>query len=105
MVCNALKTRTKEAVFKIISLKTEFFHSLTVSGLAKVGFSALKFIRSKKLSATKKLSAEHETPPIANVLLEAAFICCHWNSEKYLCLVALFFKILVNTFSVKVTNS
>ena len=34
-----------------------------------VGFLPLNFMRSTKLSATTKLSAEHETPPIANVLL------------------------------------
>ena len=40
------------------------------------GFLPLNLMRSTKLSATTKLSAEHETPPIANVLL-AAFIFCH----------------------------
>jgi hypothetical protein len=38
------------------------------------GFSAQMFIRSTALSATTKLSAEHETPPIANVLLAVVFI-------------------------------
>jgi len=33
------------------------------------GFLPLMFMRSTKLLATSKLSAEHETPPIANVLL------------------------------------
>jgi hypothetical protein len=33
------------------------------------GFLPLNFMRSTKLSATTKLSAENETPPIANVLL------------------------------------
>ena len=33
------------------------------------GFLPLMLMRSTKLSATTKLSAEHETPPIANVLL------------------------------------
>jgi len=33
------------------------------------GFLALNFMRCTKLSATTKLSAEQETPPIANVLL------------------------------------
>ncbi len=33
------------------------------------GFLPLNFMRSTKLLATTKLSAEHETPPIANVLL------------------------------------
>jgi len=37
------------------------------------GFLPLMFMRSSKLSATTKLSAEHETPPIANVLLAAGF--------------------------------
>ena len=35
------------------------------------GVSALMFIRRTALSATTKLSAEHETSPIANVLLAA----------------------------------
>jgi len=34
-----------------------------------VDFSALMFIRSTALSITTKLSAELETPPIANLLL------------------------------------
>ncbi len=38
------------------------------------GFLAQKFIRSTKISATTKLSAEHETLPIANVLLPAAIL-------------------------------
>ena len=38
------------------------------------GFSAQMLMRSTELSATTKLSAEHETPPIANVLLSAALI-------------------------------
>uniref|UniRef100_UPI0023F3DB67 hypothetical protein n=1 Tax=Flavobacterium filum TaxID=370974 RepID=UPI0023F3DB67 len=33
------------------------------------GFLPQMIMRSTKLSATTKLSAEHETPPIANVLL------------------------------------
>lgn len=36
---------------------------------ASAGFLPLMFMRSTKLSATTKLSAGHETPPIANVLL------------------------------------
>ncbi len=35
------------------------------------GFLPQMFMRSTELSATTKLSAEHETPPIANVLLAA----------------------------------
>ena len=35
------------------------------------GFSPQMLMRSTELSATTKLSAEHETPPIANVLLAA----------------------------------
>ena len=35
------------------------------------GLSAQMFIRGRKFSATTKLSAEHETPPSANVLLAA----------------------------------
>jgi len=38
------------------------------------GFLPLMFIRSTKLPATTKLSAVHETPPIANVLSGAGFI-------------------------------
>ncbi len=37
------------------------------------GFSAQKFVRRTELSATTKLCAEHETPPIANVLLAVRF--------------------------------
>jgi hypothetical protein len=35
------------------------------------GFSPQMFMRRTALSLTTKLSAEHETPPIANVLLAA----------------------------------
>lgn len=35
------------------------------------GFLAQMFMRRSKLSGTLKLSAEHETPPVANVLLVA----------------------------------
>ena len=35
------------------------------------GFLPQMLMRSTELSATTKLSAEHETPPIANVLLPA----------------------------------
>jgi hypothetical protein len=38
------------------------------------GFSAQMLMRSTELSLTTKLSAEHEAPPIANVLLAAANI-------------------------------
>jgi hypothetical protein len=38
------------------------------------GFLPLNFMRSTKLSATTKLSAEHETPPIANVLLAVVIL-------------------------------
>jgi len=37
-------------------------------------FLAQILMRRTELSATTKLSAEHETPPIANVLLVAVFI-------------------------------
>ena len=33
------------------------------------GFSSQMLVRSTELSVATKLSAEHETPPIANVLL------------------------------------
>ncbi len=36
------------------------------------GFSAQMLMRRTELSVTTKLAAEHETPPIANVLLWAA---------------------------------
>uniref|UniRef100_UPI00404A1022 hypothetical protein n=1 Tax=Gelidibacter sp. TaxID=2018083 RepID=UPI00404A1022 len=39
------------------------------------GFLPLNLKRSTKLSATTKLSAEHETPPIANVLLPVVVLC------------------------------
>ena len=45
------------------------------------GFLPLKFIRSTKLSATTKLSAEHETPPIANVLLAVVFLLHLWSAS------------------------
>lgn len=38
------------------------------------GFLPQMFMRSTNLSATTKLSAEHETPPIANVLLWAGYL-------------------------------
>ena len=38
------------------------------------GFLRLMFMRSTKLSNTTKLSAEHETPPIANVLLAVVIL-------------------------------
>ena len=57
----------------------EFYHRLAVgynkaqrfADLRWAGFSAQMFYRSTELSITTKLSAEHETPPIANVLLAA----------------------------------
>ena len=42
------------------------------------GFSAQMFIRRTELSVTTKLSAEHETPPIANVLLA---VRCSFSSN------------------------
>lgn len=44
---------------------------VTVCRFAMGGIFTTNVIRSTKLSATTKLSAEHETPPIANVLLAA----------------------------------
>jgi hypothetical protein len=41
------------------------------------GFLAQMFIRRTELSLTTKLSAEHETQPIANVLLPAVFLFRH----------------------------
>lgn len=38
------------------------------------GFSAQMFMRSTKLSATRKLSTEYETQPITNVLLSAGLL-------------------------------
>ena len=46
--------------------------TLRLADLRWAGFLPLHFMRSTKLSATTKVSAEHETPPIANVLLPAA---------------------------------
>ena len=51
------------------------------------GFSAQMFMRSKKLSLTTKLFAEHETPPIANVLLcvraiaISGFVCLNFAQQ------------------------
>jgi hypothetical protein len=44
------------------------------NGLAFQHPPAGGFVRSTELSATTKLSAEHETPPIADVLLAAAVL-------------------------------
>jgi hypothetical protein len=50
--------------------QTDYLSSHTrFADLRWAGFLAQMFMRSTKLSATSKLSAEHETPPIANVLL------------------------------------
>jgi len=53
------------------------------------------FMRSTKLSATSKLSAEHETPPIVNVLLPAVvsvnlmFAAMFKNCFNVICLVKI----------------
>ncbi len=47
---------------------------VVVCRLAIGGLSAQMFMRSTKLSATTKLSAEHETPPIANVLIAVVLL-------------------------------
>ena len=39
-----------------------------------VGFLPQMLIRSTEVSATTKLSAEHETPPIGKVMLAADFL-------------------------------
>ena len=44
-------------------------HTTRFADLRWAGFLPKMFMRSTKLSATTKLSAERETPPIANVLL------------------------------------
>jgi hypothetical protein len=41
---------------------------------AVADFSPLNFIRRTELSATTKLSSEHESPPIENMLLVAALL-------------------------------
>ena len=46
---------------------------ITFCRFAMGGLLAQMFMRSTKFSATIKLSAEHETPPIANVLLAVRF--------------------------------
>jgi hypothetical protein len=43
-------------------------------GLGEGGDLPLMLRRRTKLSVTTKLSAEHETPPIANVMLVAGFL-------------------------------
>jgi hypothetical protein len=45
------------------------------------GFSAQRLMRRTELSATTKLSVEHETPPIANVLLAAGVLSAVLNSS------------------------
>ncbi len=52
------------------------------------GFFALMFMRSKKLSVTTKLSAEHESPPIANVLFSVGFLIVLFLSILSFCLEA-----------------
>ena len=49
-------------------------HTTRFADLRWAGFLPKMFMRSTKLSATTKLSAEHETPPIANVLLPEGFL-------------------------------
>ena len=66
------------------------------------GFLPLNLMRSTKLSATTKLSAEHETPPIANVLLGAGKLARFKFSTVLLCLATredckLFFILLLLT--------
>ena len=64
-------------------------HCTTYERLADLrwaGFLPLNFMRSTKLSATTKLSAEHETPPIANVLLYAALFSVVSISNNFLLL-------------------
>jgi hypothetical protein len=57
----------------------ELFQGLLTSSQTRfaelrwAGNLPLMFMRSTKLSATSKLSAEQETPPIANVLLAPVF--------------------------------
>ncbi len=47
------------------------------------GLLALNFIRGTELSATNNLSAEHETPPIANVLLCAAILSIQREVQSF----------------------
>ena len=55
--------------FLVMLLGVSYNAPQRFADLRWAGFSAQMFMRSTKLSATTKLSAEHETPPIANVLL------------------------------------
>ena len=47
------------------------------------GFLPQMFMRSTKLSATPKLSAENETPPIANVLLCVRLLFCRVKFNQF----------------------
>ncbi|MCB5997997.1 hypothetical protein, partial [Flavobacterium psychrophilum] len=64
------RLRSGGSMEKIVP-KGDFFHRF--ANLRWAGFLAQMLMRSTKLSATTKLSTEHETPPIANVLLVAVF--------------------------------
>jgi hypothetical protein len=58
-----------------LNVRSVFYNeALRFADLRWAGFLPLMFMRSTKLSATTKLSAEHETPPIANVLLAVGFL-------------------------------
>ena len=57
---------------------------LTVCKFACAGFLKQMFMRSTKLSAATKLSEEHETSPIANVLLAVrAFLSTKVSLSKF----------------------
>ena len=58
----------------MFTLRFSYNYLQRFADLRWAGFLPLNFIRSTKLSATTKLSAENGTPPIANVLLSAALL-------------------------------
>ncbi len=61
---------TARTLFFFLKKKCDSSHT-RFADLRWAGFSAQMFMRSTELSATTNVSAEHETPPIANVLLAA----------------------------------
>ena len=63
-------------------IEVVFVRAERFADLRWAGFLPQMFIRRTKLSVTTKLSAEHETPPIANVLLATVV----FSSSKVLCL-------------------
>ncbi|TAF72054.1 MAG: hypothetical protein EAZ53_17075, partial [Bacteroidetes bacterium] len=64
IVCNGLKMQNKQADFKIILLKTEFFHSLTFWGLAKVAIFTTKLHTKHQSSNLAKTVIRSTEPPL-----------------------------------------